>query len=335
MFIRVLKALFVLPLAPMVLLGCVGTPDGVRPVQGFELDRYLGTWYEIARLDHSFERGLSNVTANYSLREDGGVRVINRGFDTAKGEWDEAEGRAYFVEEDDKGFLKVSFFGPFYGSYIVFELNSEDYSYAFISGPDTSFLWLLARTPEVPEAVRQRFVERATDGGHRSFESHRQKDHPLLRVLSRHGHRVARRIDHLDAGPFGPRLFQAHGARRHPHEIAERADHGVGQSGQSQGAIEIGDKVYLNVPSGNFGNALGGYYAMRMGLPVEKILISSNSNNVLTELIQTGSYDLRDRDVIATSSPAATVVPITTMYVPVPTMYLRRGLFGRWYVTYQ
>ena len=165
MFIRVLKALFVLPLAPMVLLGCVGTPDGVRPVQGFELDRYLGTWYEIARLDHSFERGLSNVTANYSLREDGGVRVINRGFDTAKGEWDEAEGRAYFVEEDDKGFLKVSFFGPFYGSYIVFELDQEDYQYAFISGPNTSYLWLLAREPQIDAALLVRFRSRATELG--------------------------------------------------------------------------------------------------------------------------------------------------------------------------
>ena len=165
MFIRVLKALFVLPLAPMVLLGCVGTPDGVRPVQGFELDRYLGTWYEIARLDHSFERGLSNVTANYSLREDGGVRVINRGFDTAKGEWDEAEGRAYFVEEDDKGFLKVSFFGPFYGSYIVFELDQENYQYAFISGPNTSYLWLLAREPQIDDALLERFRSRATGLG--------------------------------------------------------------------------------------------------------------------------------------------------------------------------
>jgi apolipoprotein D and lipocalin family protein len=165
MLIRVLKTLFVLPLAPLVLLGCVGTPEGVRPVQNFELDRYLGTWYEIARLDHSFERGLSNVTATYSLRDDGGVRVINRGFDTARGEWDEAEGRAYFVEKDDIGFLKVSFFGPFYGSYIVFELDQEDYGYAFISGPNTSNLWLLAREPQIDDALLERFRHRATELG--------------------------------------------------------------------------------------------------------------------------------------------------------------------------
>jgi apolipoprotein D and lipocalin family protein len=136
-------------------------PEGVRPVSGFELDRYLGTWYEIARLDHSFERGLSRVTAEYSLRDDGGVRVVNRGFDAASGEWKEAVGKAYFVNGNDVGYLKVSFFGPFYGAYVVFELDHENYGHAFISGPDTSYLWLLARTPSVSEDVIDRFVERS------------------------------------------------------------------------------------------------------------------------------------------------------------------------------
>ena len=142
-------AVFILAL---LLAGCTGKPDGVMPVQNFDLDRYLGTWYEIARLDHSFERGLNNITANYSLREDGGVRVLNRGFSVKKNEWNEAEGKAYFVDSTDQGFLKVSFFGPFYGSYIVFELES-DYQYAFISGPNTSYLWLLSRTPTIDQAV--------------------------------------------------------------------------------------------------------------------------------------------------------------------------------------
>jgi apolipoprotein D and lipocalin family protein len=141
--------------------GCLGMPEGVRPVSGFELERYLGTWYEIARLDHSFERGLSRVTAEYSLREDGGVRVVNRGYSAESGEWDEAEGKAYFVEDENTGYLKVSFFGPFYGSYVVFELDHEGYQYAFISGPDRSYLWLLARTPQIGDDVKQRFVERA------------------------------------------------------------------------------------------------------------------------------------------------------------------------------
>ena len=148
----------------VLLAGCTGKPDGVVPVDGFDLERYLGTWYEIARLDHSFERGLSNVSANYSLREDGGVDVLNRGFSAEKGKWKEADGKAYFVGQSDQGYLKVSFFGPFYGSYIVFELD-DNYQYAFISGPDTSYLWLLARTPQVDQAVIDRFIDRASSLG--------------------------------------------------------------------------------------------------------------------------------------------------------------------------
>jgi apolipoprotein D and lipocalin family protein len=87
------------------------------------LERYLGKWYEIARLDHSFERGLEKVSATYSLRDDGGVRVENRGFSQKKNTWKAAEGKAYFVRDSNEGYLKVSFFGPFYGSYVIFELD--------------------------------------------------------------------------------------------------------------------------------------------------------------------------------------------------------------------
>lgn len=149
----------------LLLAACTGMPPGVHPVDGFQLDRYLGTWYEIARLDHSFERGLTRVTAEYSRREDGGVRVLNRGFSMETGEWKESEGKAYFVESPDLGYLKVSFFGPFYGSYVVFELDKDAYQYAFISGPDTSYLWLLARTPTVSDGVLEHFRERATELG--------------------------------------------------------------------------------------------------------------------------------------------------------------------------
>jgi apolipoprotein D and lipocalin family protein len=160
-----MRAFTPLLLLPALLAGCLGMPEGVRPVDGFELDRYLGKWHEIARLDHSFERGLTRVTAEYSLREDGGVRVVNRGFAAEKGEWDEAVGKAYFVEGEDVGYLKVSFFGPFYGAYVVFGLDREAYQYAFVSGPDTSYLWLLARTPTVGDEVLQRFTERAAELG--------------------------------------------------------------------------------------------------------------------------------------------------------------------------
>lgn len=147
------------------LSGCMGMPEKVEPVKDFELNRYLGTWYEIARLDHSFEAGLSQVTARYSMREDGGVSVLNRGFSKDDNNWQEAEGKAYFVDEPNTGYLKVSFFGPFYGSYVIFELDKQDYQYAFVSGPDTDYLWLLARTPQVEEDVIQQFEQMAKARG--------------------------------------------------------------------------------------------------------------------------------------------------------------------------
>lgn len=145
---------FLLSLLPMLLLtACVGMPDGVEPVNNFDLNRYLGKWYEIARLDHSFERGLTKISAKYSMPEDGGVKVLNKGFSIADNEWKQAEGKAYFVNAPDQGYLKVSFFGPIYGAYVIFELDKEDYQYAFVSGPDTSYLWLLSRTPTVSREV--------------------------------------------------------------------------------------------------------------------------------------------------------------------------------------
>jgi len=152
-------------LLPPLLSGCTGMPTGVKPVEDFDVNRYLGKWYEIARLDHSFERGLSKVTAEYSLREDGGVKVVNRGFSSKDNEWDEAEGKAYFVGPENEGFLKVSFFGPFYGSYIVFELDKENYEYSFISGPDRSYLWLLSRSPSVGDDVLKRFMTQVSELG--------------------------------------------------------------------------------------------------------------------------------------------------------------------------
>lgn len=147
------------------LSGCLGMPESVTPVKEFEIDKYLGKWYEIARLDHSFERGLEQVTAEYSLREGGGVIVKNRGFSKEKNKWSEVEGKAFFVGESNEGYLKVSFFGPFYGSYVVFELDKVNYQYAFISGPDTSYLWLLSRAPTVKKDVLSKFIKKATQLG--------------------------------------------------------------------------------------------------------------------------------------------------------------------------
>ena len=153
-------------LCSLFLAGCTGYPKNISPVSDFHLSRYLGKWYEIARLDHRFERGLSNVTAEYSLKDDGGVMVVNRGFSETKNEWSQAEGKAYFVRGEDEGYLKVSFFGPFYGSYVIFELDQDNYQYAYVTGPDQSYLWFLSRTPSVTEQMKRDFVSRVASLGY-------------------------------------------------------------------------------------------------------------------------------------------------------------------------
>ena len=152
-------------LCAALLAGCVAVPDGIQPVSGFQAERYLGTWYEIARLDHGFERGMSRVTAEYRRRDDGGIDVVNRGYLADTQTWKQADGKAYFVQSPDIGYLKVSFFGPFYGSYVVFELDRQDYRYALVAGPDRSYLWLLASSPTLDAATRQRLVARAKAAG--------------------------------------------------------------------------------------------------------------------------------------------------------------------------
>jgi apolipoprotein D and lipocalin family protein len=152
-------------LLPLFTLGCVGMPDGVTPVKEFQVDRYLGRWYEIARLDHSFERGLEQVSAEYVREQDGSITVINRGYSPEQDKWKEATGKALFVDAADKAHLKVSFFGPFYSSYVVFELDEKDYQYAFVSGANTNYLWFLARSPEVDDSLKKRFTARAEELG--------------------------------------------------------------------------------------------------------------------------------------------------------------------------
>lgn len=152
-------------IATLLSVACsVTPPKDVKIVDNFQLPRYLGTWYEIARLDHSFERGLDRVTANYSLRDDGGVKVINRGYNTKKQQWQESIGKAYFIGSPQQASLKVSFFGPFYGGYNVIDLDDE-YQHALIAGPNREYLWILSRTPTIDNQTRDRLVAIAKNYG--------------------------------------------------------------------------------------------------------------------------------------------------------------------------
>lgn len=160
------KLLLTLTLALTLLLtGCktYEKPEKVTPVENFKLTEYLGTWYEIARLEHKFEKGMEAITATYSMKEDGGVKVLNKGYKTKEKEWSEAEGKAYFVKSPESGFLKVSFFGPFYGSYIVMDTDYK--TYTMISGPDLSYFWILSRTPKLDEKILNRLLDKAKKAG--------------------------------------------------------------------------------------------------------------------------------------------------------------------------
>ncbi|CAK9886187.1 MAG: Outer membrane lipoprotein Blc [Candidatus Erwinia impunctatus] len=120
-------------------------PEGIKPVESFDSRRYLGRWYEIARFDHRFERGLTQVTATYLDGEKEHIQVVNRGFNEKKQRWQESRGKARFINDTDQAALEVSFFGPFYAGYNVIALD-DDYQYALVCGPNRRFLWLLART---------------------------------------------------------------------------------------------------------------------------------------------------------------------------------------------
>ena len=147
------------------LLGCTGVPKGLDPVSGFDAEKYLGKWYEIARLDHSFEKNMSNVSAVYAEDKSGGITVLNRGYNEKTGEWEQVEGRARFMGDKTVGSLKVSFFGPFYGGYHVIALDSEYYGYAMVAGPSRSYLWILSRAPSLDETILADLISMAAEWG--------------------------------------------------------------------------------------------------------------------------------------------------------------------------
>lgn len=149
----------------LLAVGCTSVPAGLRPIEGFDVNRYLGRWYEVARLDHSFERGLTDCSAEYRLSPADGIAVINRGFDPKAGVWREARGIARFNGSSDVASLKVSFFRPFWGGYHVIALDGQNYNWALVAGPTRSYLWVLSRTPTMEPVIWNDIVARAGEWG--------------------------------------------------------------------------------------------------------------------------------------------------------------------------
>lgn len=161
--------ILVLTIGTLLLNGCVTKPENVTPVKNFQAKKYLGKWYEIARLENSFEKGMTKVYAEYSLNTDGTIKVVNSGVNPKTGQRSYAKGVAKFVENPAKAFLKVSFFGPFYGAYVVFKLD-DNYKYAYVAGANENYLWLLSRTPVVPNKIKEDFIARANNLGYNTTQ---------------------------------------------------------------------------------------------------------------------------------------------------------------------
>jgi apolipoprotein D and lipocalin family protein len=143
---------------------CSTIPEGLVAIKPFNKDKYLGKWYEIARLDFKFERNMNNTTAQYSINDDGTIKVVNRGYNYEKKEWKEANGIAKFVGESDIAMLKVSFFRPFYAGYNVIAIDNE-YKYALVCGNKLSYLWILSRETTIPEDIKQNYLSIAKKQG--------------------------------------------------------------------------------------------------------------------------------------------------------------------------
>lgn len=165
-----LKKLFVpavLGIAGLMLFSSctVGLPDGATAVTNFKKDKFLGKWYEIARFDYRFEKNLNNVTATYSLKNNGNIKVNNQGYDYVKDKWKQSLGEARFVKDENTAELKVSFFKPIWSGYNVIDID-EDYQYALIAGYNLEYLWILSRETTIPEDIKQRFLKKAQSLGY-------------------------------------------------------------------------------------------------------------------------------------------------------------------------
>ena len=148
---------------------CATIPKGATVVSPFDKTRYLGQWYEIARMDFTFERNLNKTTANYSVNPDGSIKVVNRGYNYVKNSWQEAVGKAKAAGNADEARLKVSFFGPFYAPYNVIALDNE-YRYALVAGKNLKYLWILAREKTIPAEIKESYLKIARELGYKTEE---------------------------------------------------------------------------------------------------------------------------------------------------------------------
>ncbi|MBD1428422.1 MULTISPECIES: lipocalin family protein [Sphingobacterium] len=134
-------------------------------IKDFELEKYLGEWYEIARLDFFWEKGLKNVKANYSLNEDGSIKVINSGVKIKDNKLKQSVGKAKFLGEPNEGALKVSFFGPFYSGYNIMHIGGN-YEYALVFGENLDYMWILSRTKTITPELQAKYLEYARTAGY-------------------------------------------------------------------------------------------------------------------------------------------------------------------------
>lgn len=152
-------------LSLLLLSSCASIPKNTKPIDHFEVERYLGKWFEIARFDYRFEKNLNNVTAKYSFNNNGTIKVQNRGYDYVNNKWKTAIGKAKFRGDKNTAALKVSFFGPFYSGYNVIAID-KNYQYAMIAGKNLKYLWILSRTRKIPEEIKQDYLKKAQDLGY-------------------------------------------------------------------------------------------------------------------------------------------------------------------------
>jgi apolipoprotein D and lipocalin family protein len=164
------RAIFIIAASLLFLVSCIEEKQYLPPIKQVskvDINRYLGLWYEIARIDHSFQKDCVASTAEYSLRSDGYIRVVNKcRKKDIQGDLAVAEGKAWVVDKDTNAWLKVQFFWPFSGDYVIIDLDEKEYQYAVVGHPSRDYLWILSRTPQMKDDIYQGIMSRIVAQGY-------------------------------------------------------------------------------------------------------------------------------------------------------------------------